>query len=90
MHNRDWESYFLLTVRAYGHKMGSMRLTQSQIAKQLGIDQTHVSKMLNGKRTPSPALAGRLAEAFGGHPWDWVQDPAKMLTRILETGRRAA
>lgn len=39
---------------------------QLEFARSLGISQSYVSEMLSGKRTPSLAMAGRIASATKG------------------------
>jgi len=40
-------------------------LTQVQLAEQLGIKQSHISEMENGKRTIGKKIAKRLENIFG-------------------------
>ncbi len=39
--------------------------TQKKLAKNTGISQADISKMVNGKRTIGPIVAKKLAKAFG-------------------------
>lgn len=38
-------------------------LTQAEFAEQVGVTQAQISRIANGERTPSLALAIRIAEA---------------------------
>lgn len=48
------------------------RITQQEIAKRVGISQSYVSALLNGRRKPSAALAVRLERATGRHRLFWL------------------
>ena len=48
-------------------------ITQEELAKRLGIAQTHVSEIESGKRPVSRNMAKRLAEAFNVSPRIFVQ-----------------
>lgn len=43
-------------------------ITQEELAKRLGITQTHVSEIESGKRAISQSMAKRLAETFNTLP----------------------
>src|SRR5690606_21010330 len=40
-------------------------MTQEELAKALGVDHAHVSRIEAGKRDPSLALLRRIADVFG-------------------------
>ena len=40
-------------------------ITQAQLAERIGVKQSHISEMENGKRTIGPDIARRLEEVFG-------------------------
>lgn len=42
----------------------SKGITQTELAKRLGMDRTHLSKVETGKVRPSTALLERIAEAL--------------------------
>ena len=46
-------------------------LRQNRIAKMLGIDEAHMSKIVNGFREPNDDLRKRLAEILMADP-DWL------------------
>ena len=48
-------------------------MTQIKIAKKAQITQGHLSKILNGKRSPSWKLAKKLAEVTGTDPVLWLE-----------------
>ena len=41
------------------------KITQEQLAKYLGVDQSMITKLENGTRNPSVNLLKRLAEGMG-------------------------
>lgn len=41
------------------------RLKQNDVARRAGISESHLSLIVNGKRTPSLAVAKRLAKVLG-------------------------
>ena len=50
------------TIRMMREKMG---LTQGEIGKFLGLEQSHLSKIENGERTLSSDMLDRLSHLFG-------------------------
>ena len=48
--------------------------TQGEIAKLLDTDQSTLSLLVAGKRTPSLALAGRIQEELGIPMDAWVEE----------------
>jgi transcriptional regulator with XRE-family HTH domain len=45
-------------------KLWSMGIRQNQLAKTLGIDETMLSKLINGFREPSPEMRAKIANAL--------------------------
>jgi transcriptional regulator with XRE-family HTH domain len=41
------------------------RLTQTELAKRMGISQEHMNRVMNGKAPISDAFYGRFVRAFG-------------------------
>lgn len=58
-------------------------LTQYALAAVVGSDRAHYCQVEGGKRRPSPALLGRLADAIGG-------DPATLLAPVCLNEERPA
>jgi transcriptional regulator with XRE-family HTH domain len=50
-------------------------IRQNRLALLLGVDETMLSKIINGYRTASPDLRQRIAEALKTDP-DWLFEPA--------------
>ena len=44
--------------------IGNMKITQDELAKQIGVDRTTVSGWLNGSSVPGKSNAHKLAEFF--------------------------
>ena len=40
-------------------------LQQEELAERVGVHQTFISLLENGKRTPTPEMLGKLADALG-------------------------
>lgn len=49
-----------------------LRLTQSQLAKELEVSFRAVNEIVNEKRSVSPEMAIRLAKRFGTSPQFWL------------------
>lgn len=47
-------------------------LTVTEAAKSLGVSRQALNNLVNGKAAISPAMAIRLAKAFGGRPELWL------------------
>jgi addiction module HigA family antidote len=47
-------------------------LTQSQLAKELGVSFRAVNELVNEKRSVSPEMAIKLAKRFGTSPQFWL------------------
>lgn len=47
-------------------------ITQSQLAKELGVSFRAVNELVNEKRSVSPEMAIRLAKRFGTSPQFWL------------------
>lgn len=66
-----------LTLKAY---LEATQDTQNGLADALGISQGHMSRLVNGSRLPSRALANRIA-VYCGIPvaaWDMTKRPSKV------------
>ena len=46
--------------------------TQTALARQLGIDQSYLSRLLRRERRPSPAMAQKLADATSTSVLYWL------------------
>jgi antitoxin HigA-1 len=50
-----------------------LNLTVTEGAKVLGVTRATLSNLINGRAGVSPAMAIRLAKAFGGSPETWLK-----------------
>jgi len=57
-------------------------LSQAEIARRIGVDDSAISQWENGRRQPNLALAKRLAGVFGVTLDFLVEDPDKSNTSI--------
>ena len=67
-------------------------MNMRQFAERLEIGQSYLSNILQGKRSPSPALAKRIADEIRkpiqevfDFEWVWTPDLRKLLERIWKT-----
>lgn len=67
--------------------LAPLGLTVTAAAKGLGISRKALSEVLNGHAGISPAMALRLAAAFGGSPETWLR---QQLAYDLWQARRRA
>jgi|ERR1700761_5237452 transcriptional regulator with XRE-family HTH domain len=58
-------------------------LRQNRMAKMLGIDEAHLSKVINGFREPSEQLKTQIAEIL-------QSDPEWLFHKVLLTGENSA
>lgn len=50
-------------------------IRQNRLAQMLGVDETLLSRIMNGLREPSPELKARIANVVGGdEDWLFLQD----------------
>ena len=49
-----------------------MGITAYRLSKETGIDQTRISEVIRGKRSPSVDTALRFAAFFGNSPEFWI------------------
>ena len=55
-------------------------MRQNQLAKMLGMDDTALSKIVNGFRTPSDELRGKIAAVLGSDE-QWLFEPVALPRR---------
>jgi transcriptional regulator with XRE-family HTH domain len=53
--------------------MDRSRLSQTVLCGRLGISDAHMSRLLSGERTPSLALAGKIADLTGIPATAWIK-----------------
>lgn len=53
------------------------RPLQKDIAKELDIDESYLSYLMSGRRTPSMEVAGRIQEHLGIPVAAWIEDVSK-------------
>ena len=64
----DWGAIVGTNVRRLRQERG---LTQERLALEAGIDLTYLGGIERGRRNPSVAVLGRLAETLNSHPRDF-------------------
>jgi addiction module HigA family antidote len=51
----------------------SLRMTQTELARRLGVSRLTVSELLHGKRAMSPDMAMRIGKLLGNGPEVWLR-----------------
>ena len=59
------------------HEMYKRRLSQAEVARRAGINQTSMSRIVNGKEPAFPNRGKRIADALG-----WKGDPAELFEEV--------
>ena len=59
---QNWINFVSQLIRDYRKKAG---LTQEQLAEKAGLPQSHISRIENGKHSPSNKTQQKIAEAYG-------------------------
>lgn len=55
-----------------GEMLRIMKLTQTEFAKRIGYNQSHISQMIQGKKAISPELLVALAENYKTVNFNWL------------------
>ena len=58
-------------------EMYKRRLSQAEVARRAGINQTSMSRIVNGKEPAFPNRGKRIADALG-----WKGDPAELFEEV--------
>ena len=59
-----------LNARAVWDRLNRLNMTQNELARLLGISSGHLSRLINGRRYPSPSMRRRLMEGLGCSDFD--------------------
>ena len=65
MSGRRTKRRILVNGPAVWDRMDPLNLSQNQLADLLGCSISHLSLLLNGKRSPSPRMRQRMQEVLG-------------------------
>lgn len=60
-------------------ELDRLRISQSECARRAGINQTSVSRIVNGKEPAFPHRGKRIADAIG-----WKGDPDELFKEVEE------
>lgn len=58
-------------------ELNRLHISQSECARRAGINQTSISRIVNGKEPAFPNRGKRIAEAIG-----WTGEPAKLFEEV--------
>lgn len=56
-----------------------LHMSQAECARLAGINQTSLSRIVNGQEPPYPKRSKRIADAIG-----WQGDPADLFEEVIE------
>lgn len=69
-------------MKRFGEKLRTLRqrqgLTQKQLGDMLGVHQTHVWRLEQGKKTPNAAMILKIADIFGVTPNQLMLDDQEL------------
>ena len=68
--------------------MPNMKRSQSDLAEELGVTQTHISLILSGKRRPGPDLAAQMGRVLGINPMRLIYYDRKGVIRAYRRWAR--
>ena len=60
----------MLRAEAVWDRLNRLNMTQNELAGLLGISSGHLSRLVNGRRCPSPSMRRGLMEALGCSEFD--------------------
>lgn len=61
------------------YELDRLRISQSECARRAGVNQTSISRIVNGKEPAFPNRGKRIADAIG-----WEGDPAELFMEVDE------
>ena len=59
-----------VNARTVWDRLDRLNMSQNDMARRLGITSAYLSRLINGRRNPSPRMRGRLQEALGSPEFD--------------------
>ena len=60
----------MLRAEAVWERLSRLNMSQNELADLLGISSSHLSRLINGSRCPSPSMRRRLMEALDCSEFD--------------------
>ena len=60
----------MLRAEAVWDRLSRLNMSQNELADLLGISSSHLSRLINGRRCPSPSMRRRLMDALGCSEFD--------------------
>ena len=70
MPGRRFARRVMLRAEAIWDRLNRLNMSQNELAHLLGISSSHLSRLINGRRCPSPSMRRRLMEALGCSEFD--------------------
>ena len=60
----------MLRAEAVWDRLSRLNMSQNELADLLGISSSHLSRLINGRRCPSPSMRRHLMDALGCSEFD--------------------
>ncbi len=60
----------MLKAEAVWDRLNRLNMTQNDLARELDISSGHLSRLINGRRCPSPSMRRRLMDVLGCSEFD--------------------
>ena len=60
----------MLRPEAVWDRLNRLNMTQNELARLLGISSGHLSRLVNGRRSPSPSMRRRLMDVLACNEFD--------------------
>lgn len=60
----------MVRAEAVWDRLDRLNMTQNELADLLGISSGHLSRLINGRRCPSPSMRRSLMDALGCSEFD--------------------
>ena len=70
MPGRRYAGRVLLRAQAVWERLNRLNMSQNDLARALGVSTGHLSRLINGRRCPSPRMRKLLMEALDCSDFD--------------------
>ena len=70
MSGRRYAGKVLLRAEAVWDRLNRLNMSQNDLARALNVSSGHLSRLINGRRCPSPSMRRRLMEALDCSDFD--------------------
>ena len=70
MPGRRYAGKVMLRAEAVWERLNRLNMSQNDLARTLGVSSGHLSRLINGRRCPSPSMRRRLMEVLDCSDFD--------------------